>query len=92
MEPEILISIHVSGRVQGVGFRYSARSMAQGLGLKGIVKNLPDKSVYIEVEGNKKSLDDFISWCKKGPEYAKVSEVRWFIGEKKGYTVFEIIS
>ena len=45
------INIHVYGLVQGVFFRYTTRKIARNLGITGIVKNLPDGSVYIEAEG-----------------------------------------
>jgi two-component system LytT family response regulator len=45
-------NIRITGRVQGVGFRYSARSLASSLGIKGFVRNLPNGEVYIEAEGN----------------------------------------
>ena len=43
--------IHYSGNVQGVGFRYTVRSAAAGLGLTGFVRNLPDGRVHLVVEG-----------------------------------------
>jgi len=45
------VNITVKGRVQGVGFRYSAMEAAEELGIKGFVRNMPDGSVYIEAEG-----------------------------------------
>ncbi len=50
-----------SGRVQGVGFRYTAEKMALDLGLVGWVKNLPNGSVEIIVEGAKSELETFLS-------------------------------
>lgn len=84
------VNITVTGRVQNVGFRYSTFSMARSLGVKGFVKNLPNKYVYIEAEGPDNILSDFINWCKKGPEYAKVDEVVIYETELKNFADFQI--
>ncbi len=68
-------SIKVSGRVQGVFFRASAKEMAIQLGVNGFVRNEEDGSVYIEAEGEEDSLMQFISWCRKGPTRAIIFEV-----------------
>jgi acylphosphatase len=75
MEKKILYRIHVRGRVQGVGFRWSAVREAKIRGIKGIVKNLPDGSVYIEAEGSAKQLKGFIDWCNRGPGFGHVDSV-----------------
>ena len=46
------------------------------LGLAGIVRNEPDGSVYLEVEGEEKAVDAFVEWCRKGPSRARVDSVR----------------
>ncbi len=69
------IRIRVYGRVQGVSFRFEARTMARYLNIKGFVKNLYDGSVYIEAEACERALGDFTSWCRKGPDFAKVERV-----------------
>ena len=53
--------IHFSGRVQGVGFRYTAMHIATGFEVTGFVKNLPDGRVLIVAEGRKNELDAFVS-------------------------------
>jgi len=65
----------IKGRVQGVGYRMSAYDAAIDLGITGWVKNLHDGSVEVLAESDKATLERFVSWAKKGPEYAKVSEV-----------------
>ena len=69
------LSIRVSGKVQGVWFRNSARDEAQRLGLCGHVKNMPDGSVQIESEGRSAALESFTAWCWKGPTKAEVHDV-----------------
>ncbi len=76
--------IRVYGRVQGVGFRWSAVREAGRRGLTGWVRNLPDGSVETLAEGS--DLECFLAWCKKGPLVAQVdrSEV---IPERNGETL-----
>lgn len=69
-------SIRVTGKVQGVGFRYYTNKKANELGVHGYVKNMRDGSVFIEVEGEEKKVDAFIIWVQKGPEWARVDEVK----------------
>ncbi len=70
------IDIRVTGRVQGVYFRASARDIAVSMGIKGFVKNEADGSVYLEAEGNPEQLDRFLRWCKEGPSLALVKDVK----------------
>ena len=71
----------ISGRVQGVGFRYRARDIAEGLGLKGWVRNLPDGRVETIAEGEDAPVEEFVKYCRKGPPGAHVSGVE--ISEKE---------
>ena len=84
------VEITVRGRVQGVGFRFSARNMAQLLGIKGFVRNQEDGSVYIEAEGVENQLNQFIYWCHTGPHHAYVEDVSIVKGEIKGFSYFDI--
>jgi acylphosphatase len=75
MNQKLLYKIHVIGRVQGVGFRWSAATEARSRGITGYVKNLSDGSVYIEAEGSKELLNDFAEWCRNGPRFGFVEAV-----------------
>ena len=75
MEDKLLYKIHVRGRVQGVGFRWSAIRAADKHGITGFVKNMPDGSVYIEAEGSIRQLNAFVDWCIKGPGIGYVESV-----------------
>jgi acylphosphatase len=81
----------IEGRVQGVFFRASAEAQANRLGIQGWVRNCPDGSVELLAEGEKKSLDDLIAWCRRGPRGAQVESVRieWeeFKGEFSGFRI-----
>ena len=83
-------NITITGRVQGVGFRYSARSMARYMGITGFVRNLSDNNVYIEAEGDDKQLHEFINWCHNGPDNARVDNVIILPGEVKAFDGFEV--
>jgi len=69
------LSIKVIGKVQGVWFRASAQQKAQALGLEGWVKNEPDGSVLVLVQGSEDKLGSFSEWCHEGPEHARVDKV-----------------
>ncbi len=71
MEEKVLYKINISGRVQGVGFRWSAAREARLRGINGFVRNLSDGTVYIEAEGSWEQLNSFVGWCKKGPGFVE---------------------
>lgn len=70
------IALSITGKVQGVNYRYYCREKALSLGLKGFVKNLSDGRVYVEATGEKESLDALRIWCLAGPERASVEDIR----------------
>ena len=65
----------ITGRVQGVGFRFFARDAAAREGLHGWVRNLSDGSLEISAEGEAESLDRFERSIRHGPPAARVDEV-----------------
>ncbi len=81
----------VSGMVQGVFFRASARDMAIGLGVKGFVRNTMAGKVEAVFEGDKGDVQRLVSFCTKGPPGAHVDDidVRWeeYRGEFSGFEV-----
>jgi acylphosphatase len=81
----------VSGRVQGVGFRFSAYDEAKDLALAGWVRNLAGGEVEIIAEGRQENLQMLAAWAHLGPPSAHVTAVRedWldFTGE---FTEFRI--
>jgi acylphosphatase len=72
MKTSCRITIH--GKVQNVGFRFYTARTAGDFNISGFVKNEPDGSVYIEAEGEKSDLETFVSWCRRGPEWARVDQ------------------
>jgi acylphosphatase len=73
------IHILISGQVQGVFFRSNTIHVANELGVRGWIKNLPNGMVEVVAEGNKQKLDRLIEFCREGPEGAKVEniEIKW---------------
>ena len=63
----------LSGRVQGVGFRWFTRRAAQELGLAGRVRNLPDGRVEVEVAGDPERLAAFRERLREGPPGSRVT-------------------
>jgi acylphosphatase len=86
------VKIIVSGRVQGIGFRYFISKNARELDLKGYVRNLFTGEVEIEAEGRKEFLDELLKRAKTGPHGAMVNscKVEWLDFAKK-YDKFEIL-
>jgi acylphosphatase len=65
----------ISGRVQGVGFRYFAQDAAVRENLSGFVRNLADGRVEAVVEGEEESVDRFERSIRRGPRGARVDDV-----------------
>ncbi len=77
--------------MQGVGFRQATLTEAQALGLGGWVRNCPDGSVLIEVEGPAPVLNDLRLWCERGPTAAQVHRVTTTQVAVTGADWFEIV-
>jgi acylphosphatase len=69
------IRCHISGRVQGVGFRYTARERADDLGLTGWVRNLSGGRVEVFAQGPDQLVQVFLTWLHEGPTAARVERV-----------------
>ena len=67
--------IVITGRVQGVYFRASAKEVADQLRIKGTVRNLTDRNVEIISTGNEDQVNKLVDWCRQGPPSAQVKEV-----------------
>jgi len=65
----------VSGKVQGVFFRASARDRANALGLRGFAKNLTDGRVEVLVAGDDAAIDELAAWLREGPPMARVEDL-----------------
>ena len=69
------VDVTVSGRVQGVAFRYYAQTAARRLGVAGWIRNEPDGSVAAHLEGEASAVDAMVGWCHQGPAHARVARV-----------------
>ena len=70
------VRLRVEGRVQGVGFRWFVREAARRADVAGTVRNLPDGSVEIDVEGPPEALAALEQAARDGPPGARVAAVR----------------
>lgn len=90
MEKQQSLQITITGRVQNVGFRYHTQDKAIELNIKGFVMNQPNGNVYIEAEGPGENLNQFVSWCHQGPNWAKVTNVSVTEQPNQGFEQFKI--
>ncbi len=74
MNTKLCMRCFVSGKVQGVWYRASAKKQAESLGLHGWAKNLPDGRVEVFACGHHEKLEIFFTWLQEGPELAIVEE------------------
>ncbi|MBI2756813.1 MAG: acylphosphatase [Chloroflexi bacterium] len=68
--------VRVSGRVQGVGFRYATRTEANRAHAAGWVRNLPAGEVEAVFEGPREAVEALVRWCHQGPPGSWVRSVR----------------
>lgn len=67
--------IRISGRVQGVGYRYALQHEAERLGVTGWVRNRADGSVEAVVQGSAEAVERILSWARRGPPAARVAKL-----------------
>lgn len=85
-------NIIVSGRVQGVGFRYFVQTLANRLNLKGWIKNLDNGDVQMELQTSEENLELIMEKLKKGNGFSKVSNMKIDVLEELDkYNSFKIL-
>ncbi len=85
------VHITVSGRVQGVGFRYFTQKKALANNVTGWVKNLPDGRVHAVLEGYENDVAEVINLCRRGPEHAAVEHMEISVEQPTGeFSTFTI--
>lgn len=72
----IIRKLSITGRVQGVGFRYAMARKARELGVSGQVRNVADGSVHALIWGTAVSVDALAEWAHRGPQNAAVTSVQ----------------
>ncbi len=82
--------VRITGRVQGVGFRFFATSHASRHAVTGWVRNRPDGSVEIEAEGSRGNVDAFLAEIRRGPRFGNVDgcDIDWI--DPRGESTFEV--
>ena len=90
-ESILTVNIKITGKVQGVGFRYFVLRQAQELDINGWVSNKPNGDVEALAQGDKEDLDQFIAKVKQGSAFSRVEDVslNW-LNEAEQYFGFEI--
>ena len=91
-EPITACRILVSGRVQGVAFRWHSRDMAAGFSIGGWVRNLSDGRVELHLEGARTALARMQTWLEHGPPGAKVIGLEAREVPTEGASSFEILT
>jgi acylphosphatase len=90
LHEQIRAHVFISGRVQGVGYRFSTLDRANELGISGWVRNLPDRRVEAVFEGSQTAVEEMIQWCDRGPRGAVVNDVAVEYEVPEGLQGFEI--
>ncbi len=85
------IHLHITGKVQGVFYRATAKKIAHQLNITGWIKNSKDGNVEAIATGNQDQLQEFIKWCEQGPENAKVKNVVVTQEVEMPFDSFEIV-
>jgi len=85
------VRLTIKRKVQGVFYRATAKEVADLIGVKGWVKNLPDNNVEITATATEETLQKFINWCKHGPPKATVDDVIVEELELQEFNAFRII-
>jgi acylphosphatase len=84
-------NILISGRVQGVGFRYFAVSVAEKYDVMGFVRNISGGKVEIVCQGEEDELKSFMDEVRQGPAFSVITDtVTEEVPENKKYSSFEI--
>ncbi len=87
------VQARVTGRVQGVGFRYYADHVAEQLGVVGTVRNTGDGGIEAVAEGDEAKLHEFLAALRHGPHAAEVTEVATAWDDPTGeFTGFAVIA
>ena len=88
----LTLNMKITGKVQGVGFRFFVQQQAQKLGINGWVSNKSNGDVEALAQGEKADLEQFIAKVKEGPSFSRVENVslNW-VKEAEQYFGFEII-
>lgn len=85
------VHLKISGKVQGVFFRATAKQIASLHKISGWIKNTYDDKVEALITGENEDVEKFIAWCKRGPAKANVENVTVINSELHIFNGFEVI-
>ncbi|MFV0372610.1 acylphosphatase [Microbacterium sp.] len=85
------VHVIVDGMVQGVGYRYTLRMVAQQVGASGWVRNRTDGTVEAEVEGTPAQVDEVLAWMSAGAPGARVRSATVVDQDPVGTTGFDVL-
>lgn len=85
------VHLIISGKVQGVFFRARSKNAAEKFKIKGWIRNTNEGKVEAIVTGEPDNVNEFIKWCKKGPENARVKDVTVSEKPELEFERFEVI-
>ena len=91
MSVQKCISLLITGKVQGVGYRYSVKLKAESMAIRGYVRNQLDGSVFVTVQGENTAVENFVKWCYKGSSAALVRGVEKIPGSIEDFSEFKIL-
>jgi acylphosphatase len=86
------VRVRITGRVQGVGFRYWTERVAAELGLSGRVRNRRDGTVEAQFSGSPEDVAEMIERCRDGPPSAKVASIDIVEGAAEPSPGFQVLS
>lgn len=84
------VHVIVAGDVQGVGYRYTMRMIADDAGVAGWVRNRRDGTVEAEVEGPVEQVDEVLAWMAEGPPGSRVDSAQVTDASPTGHGGFEV--
>jgi acylphosphatase len=85
------LRIYLSGQVQGVAFRTFVKESASEFGVSGFARNLEDGRVEIFIEGDLNDVIKMVEVCKKGPKFARITNIESKEERMQGFANFKIL-
>lgn len=85
------VHLEIAGKVQGVFFRAKAKEIAEIHKISGWIRNTDDGNVEAHISGEDSAVEEFILWCKQGPEKARVENVLINYTSIKKFDKFRVI-
>ncbi len=83
--------VRVTGRVQGVGFRFFATHQASRFNVTGWIRNKGDGSVELEAEASRDRVEEFLAEIGRGPRFGNVDDIEIDWIAPRGDSTFEVI-